>query len=266
MVVNLWYPNPDLLKENPGFGYLIPQSVAPEENPECALGVLFDSDLETRGEVKGTKLTVMMGGHYWNDWPILPTEEMGAAMARAVVERHLGISSEEDVIVSTKLCRECIPQQNVGHRERMRKAHWELLSAFQGKLTVAGPSYTTIGVIPSMRAGYDAGMRIARGHGQPWFQLPDGGLWSWYYQKTKEMGNGETPMDHVGATGLEWASENEFDQMGEATMDMLWFRKWTKESERFLDNEGKWKKGTNPDDMAALKKRGKKEKEGNEIE
>ncbi|KAI0137069.1 protoporphyrinogen oxidase-like protein [Xylariales sp. AK1849] len=245
LVVNLWYPNPDLIKTNPGFGYLIPQSVPSEQNPECALGVLFDSDLETRDEVKGTKLTVMLGGHYWNDWPVLPSEEMGTAMARAVVERHLGISSEEEVVTSTKLCRDCIPQHNVGHRDLMSKAHWELLSAFQGRLTVAGPSYTTVGIIPAMRAGFDAGMRIARGHRQPWFQSPDKryGLWPWYFQKTRETGFNETPADHVGATGLEWATENQFEQMSEVQIDTLWFRKWTKDSERFMDDKGNWKQG-----------------------
>ncbi|KAK9769738.1 hypothetical protein AB5N19_07714 [Seiridium cardinale] len=254
MVVNLWYPNADLLQNNPGFGYLIPQSVPSEENPEYALGVLFDSDIDMGNDTHGTKLTVMLGGHYWNDWAILPDEETGVAMARAVLERHLGISPEEEVKASAKLCRDCIPQHTVGHLDRLRKAHYELSSAFQGKLMVAGPSYTSVGVIPAMRAGYDTAMRLAKGHGQPWFQgtaegdrLWDNSMWDLHFQKlekfSKEVGiTMSEPLvsDHVGTTGLEWASEDQAKQMGEFPVANLWFKKWTKKSSTLLDAEGNW--------------------------
>lgn len=248
MVINLWYSNPELLRENPGFGYLIPQSVPPEENPECALGVLFDSDIAMGEEIEGTKLTVMLGGHYWSEWSILPDEDLATAMAMAIVERHLGISPDEKVTVSAKMCRDCIPQHHVGHLDRMRKAHYELSSAFQGKLTVAGPSYTSVGVIPAMRAGYDAALRIAKGHGQPWATTREEatGMWRWHYETIeraeKEFGLTleKNPMDHVGTTGLEWATESQMTQMSEVPAENLWFKKWTKQSQRFLDTDGKW--------------------------
>lgn len=248
MVINLWYPNTELLNANPGFGYLIPQSVPPEENPECALGVLFDSDIEMGKETTGTKLTIMMGGHYWSDWSILPTEEVAIEMAKAVVDRHLFISPGEVVVASAKLCLDCIPQHNVGHLDRMRKAHYELSSAFQGKLTVAGPSYTSVGVIPAMRAGYDAALRIATGHAQPWSTTREAatGMWRWHYETIeraeKEFGITleAKPLDHVGTTGLEWATESQMVHMGEVPAENLWFKKWTKESERFLDEAGEW--------------------------
>jgi protoporphyrinogen/coproporphyrinogen III oxidase len=247
MVVNLWYPNPDLLQHNPGFGYLIPQSVPPEENPECALGVLFDSDIETGNEAKGTKLTVMLGGHYWSDWSILPDEEMATAMARSVVERHLGISQSEPFKSGAKMCKDCLPQHTVGHLDRLRKAHYELSAAFQGKLMVAGPSYTSVGVIPAMRAGYDAAMRIAKGHAQPWstHREYEGSLWRWHNETIKHAEEAfgvvmDKPMDHVGTTGLEWATESQGVQMGEIPAGNLFFKKWTNDSERFLDEKGNW--------------------------
>ena len=61
-----------------GFGYLIPQSVPFELNPERALGVIFDSDISpdlhstVPAEKLGTRLTVMMGGHWWDEWSELP--------------------------------------------------------------------------------------------------------------------------------------------------------------------------------------------------
>ncbi|ETS86211.1 hypothetical protein PFICI_00039 [Pestalotiopsis fici W106-1] len=249
MVVNLWYPNQDLLQDNPGFGYLIPQSVPPDENPECALGVLFDSDIEMGNETKGTKLTVMLGGHYWSDWSILPDEEMAIAMARSIVERHLGISQSEPFKAGAKMCKDCLPQHTVGHVDRLRKAHYELSAAFQGKLMVAGPSYTSVGVIPAMRAGYDAAMRMAQGHGHPWSTRldEDGGVWHWhndaYVRAKKVFGNvsRDEPMDHVGSTGLEWTTESQILQMSAMPAKYMFFKKFTGPGERFLDQEGNWR-------------------------
>lgn len=206
-VVNLWYPTPGLNAPNTGFGYLIPGSVPAENNPHAALGVLFDSDREAlRGPpqdprvlkagrmdtMTGTKFTVMLGGHHW-DWlprDSWPDAQQAAEMAKDTVRRQLGIpeSAEFGVVASTKVCRECIPQQYAGHRVRMRAAHEELLAAFRGKLTVAGGSYTPPGVLPSLRAGRDVAMHVA-GHG--------------YLNLPKER---VEPLKHVGETGLEWAT------------------------------------------------------------
>ncbi|KAK8050248.1 protoporphyrinogen oxidase [Apiospora phragmitis] len=246
MVVNMWYPNKDLLAANPGFGYLIPQGVSEEQNPERALGVLFDSDIQTREEQAGTKLTVMMGGHQWDKWAFLPDEQMAVEMAKNVVERHLGVSpDEEGLVASARLCRDCLPQHTVGHRDRLHKAHYELSSVFQGKLMVAGPSYTTVGVIPAMRAGYDAAMRIARGQGPPHFRKKEEGvgLWNWYYDALEKMNISVSIPDHVGVTGLEWATEKEASNMVPVPRVSMWFKTWTPEEGLFFDEEGNLKPG-----------------------
>ncbi|KAI1335892.1 hypothetical protein F5Y15DRAFT_408823 [Xylariaceae sp. FL0016] len=232
MVVNLWYPNPDLLKNNHGFGYLIPTSTP--DNDECALGVLFDSDIQTGTEVPGTKLTVMLGGHYWDDWKFLPTEETAVAMAKSVVQKHLGISETEEVVASSRLCQDCLPQHFVGHRQRMKEAHASLWYCFKGQLKVAGPSYTTIGVIPSMRAGFDAAMRVATGQGPPWFRAP-GDLW----ETLLRVREGDHPvrLDHVGETGLGWFMEDEWSTMRVCQQDSMPFRKFTGEEFRHFNEE-----------------------------
>ncbi|KAI0117103.1 hypothetical protein F4814DRAFT_439621 [Daldinia grandis] len=204
MVVNLWFPTPDLLRGKRGFGYLVPTTTP--DNDECLLGVLFDSEIEMRSERPGTKLTVMLGGHYWDGWTQYPTEEMGRAMALQAVQRHLGIPVDEEPISYVRLCRECLPQHYVGHRERMSAAHYELLAAFHGRLTVAGPSYTSIGVMPAMRAGFEAAMRVAHGRGPPWFEFEDSTQnWSPPLREFAPFNNGIP--DHVGATGLEGFTE-----------------------------------------------------------
>jgi protoporphyrinogen/coproporphyrinogen III oxidase len=154
MVVNLYYANPALLPVH-GFGYLIPRSVPWTQNPERALGVVFDSDANIgQDTAPGTKVTVMLGGHWWDDWSSYPDEAEGAAMAKAILKRHLKIE-EEPVVVNVSLQRECIPQYTVGHEERMKKAHGELMRAFKGKLAVAGNSYTGVGLNDCVRAARD---------------------------------------------------------------------------------------------------------------
>ena len=184
LVVNLYYSNPNLIPDQyRGFGYLIPRSVALDQNPERALGVIFGSEasglrgseavqeysplteehyvvaqkeidyyramhaqmleelkdlphsdpriLEKVGsqlskEVEqaeqraktikadigkarilkrgqdtatGTKLTVMLGGHWWSEWTDsdYPSEPEAIQMARDVLERHLHITEEPEI-------------------------------------------------------------------------------------------------------------------------------------------------------------------------
>lgn len=179
-LVNLWYPAPFLNHPHHAFGYLLPQALSFEQNPECLLGVIFDSDREfsiptasapdvtNRGAdtVHGTKLTVMMGGHYWDDLPdgFLPDADAAAEMAKRAVARHLGLDpsvADHAVVASSKLCRSCLPQHEVGHVARMRAAHIELEWAFKGRLAVAGQSYQAPGVLPAVRAARDIAMQVA---------------------------------------------------------------------------------------------------------
>ena len=145
MVVNLYYTDPKL---NPysGFGYLIPREVPFEQNPELALGVIFDSDAVTGLDTaSGTKLTVMLGGHWWDDWKgQYPNDVEGEIMARTVLRRHLKIDQKPDA-VRVSLQRDCIPQYTVGHRTRMSKAHEHLLIMYNGRVRVAGSWFTGVG-------------------------------------------------------------------------------------------------------------------------
>jgi oxygen-dependent protoporphyrinogen oxidase len=161
MVVNLYYSDPNILPER-GFGYLIPRSIPYEQNPECALGVVFDSDaVQGQDTVPGTKVTVMLGGHWWDGFSSYPDEEEGAAMAKTVLYRHLKIDVEPDA-VNVGLQKECIPQYVVGHERRMRVANGELLQGFNGKLKVAGNSYTGVGLNDCVMAARDVVLGIKK--------------------------------------------------------------------------------------------------------
>ena len=173
-VVNLWYPTQRLNHPRTGAGYLIPQTVSHALNPEKALGVLFDSDrdlLRFRTAAEGpppnlgTTFTVLLGGHHWDGIPAdqLPTAKQAGELAKAVVARHLGISAEHNAqaIVSSKLCRECIPQHQTDHWPRMKRARSELGTNFAGRLSVVGPSYQMPGVFGSITAAYDVANFLA---------------------------------------------------------------------------------------------------------
>jgi protoporphyrinogen oxidase len=89
----------------------------------------------------GTKLTVMLGGHWWDSWADsdYPDEQEGIKMAKSVLKRHLNIT-EEPAIAKARLQRDCIPQYPVGYRDYMANIHKKvLIDDFKGRVKVAGP-------------------------------------------------------------------------------------------------------------------------------
>ena len=168
LAVNLWYRNQTLHIRYPGFGYLAsPLHVSREQNPDMALGVLFDTWINPiqHQQEGGSKFTILFGGHHWRGIPVdqLPNDEKDAEMmGRRTLERHMGIPLDEKPdVVAHKLCVECIPQHLVGHRARMARAHSEILSAYGEGLSVAGPSYTRPGVVGALRASMETALAVA---------------------------------------------------------------------------------------------------------
>ena len=149
MVVNLFYRNPSLLPVT-GFGYLIPRTIPFPQNPECALGVIFGTDA-TPGQdtVPGTKLTIMLGGHWWDDITSpssLPTPSDAILQARTLLARHLNIT-ETPILTSAKLHLNAIPQPLVGHHARLSQISTSLTSSsLSGHLKLAGAWYSGVGV------------------------------------------------------------------------------------------------------------------------
>ncbi len=187
MVVNLFFPNPDILPVR-GFGYLLPRSIPLEQNPERALGVVFDSDASIgQDDVPGTKVTVMLGGHWWDDFDTYPDEDEGASMAKAVLGRHLGIVQEPRV-VRVSLQHDCIPQYGVGHDDRMADAS-RVLKDWKGRLRVAGNSFTGVGLNDCVRAARDVVKGFVDGTGETGLDSFVGGKkWSWVKAEDRKVG------------------------------------------------------------------------------
>lgn len=157
MVVNLYYPDPDLLPVR-GFGYLIPKTIPYAQNPERALGVIFASESSVgQDTAPGTKLTIMMGGHYWDGWKEsdYPDHDTAVAMAQSLLKRHLGIT-DSPTVSRSRLQREAIPQPTVGHVERIKYLSRAIKDEFDQRVTLAGAWYTMggTGVVDSVRQAY----------------------------------------------------------------------------------------------------------------
>ena len=179
MVVNLFYESPHVLPVH-GFGYLLPRSVPLEQNPEAALGVIFDTDaLPKQDNVPGTKITVILGGHWWDGWDVLPSEEDGAQMAKSTLKRHLRIE-EEPRAARVTLQKNCIPQYNVGHDHLMSEASHDLVQSFDSRLRVAGSSYTGVGVNDCVRSARDVVKGLVDGTGKTGLDtFAAGRPWTW---------------------------------------------------------------------------------------
>ncbi|KAL6711707.1 oxygen-dependent protoporphyrinogen oxidase [Coniothyrium glycines] len=164
MTVNLYFASPSLLPVE-GFGYLIPQSVPFEQNPERALGVIFDSSaIKGQDTAPGTKVTVMMGGHWWDGWAGYPTEEEGLQMARSVLQRHLHIE-EEPVAHIVNLSKDCIAQYTLGYEDRLKDFAHGITDEYKGRLRVVGSQFNGVGVNDCITGAWN----VARGlRGDGW--------------------------------------------------------------------------------------------------
>ena len=170
MVVNLFYTDPNLLKGVRGFGYLLPRSVPLEQNPERALGVIFGSETSNAESVQqdtasGMKLTVMLGGHWWEGWtPLdLPDKDTAVEMARRVLERHLGVR-DRPVLAKAKLAFRAIPQYQVGYQQGMKRIHEQLVLSFRGRLKMAGTNVQGgVGVNDCVRKGREVALAVREG-------------------------------------------------------------------------------------------------------
>ncbi|KAJ5317107.1 hypothetical protein PENANT_c029G02616 [Penicillium antarcticum] len=198
MVVNLYYPNPDLLPVEDGFGYLIPRSIPYDQNPECGLGVIFasassvgNSPHPTKSTVNqdtapGTKLTVMMGGHYWDGMDKYPDHDTAVKMARDMLKRHLNIT-DTPTVARTRLQKDAIPQYTVGHLQRMYDLSYATRVEYRELLTLAGNWYNGVGVSDCVKQGilsatYGTGRVIpntTHGPWRPWNGVVDP---KWDYQ------------------------------------------------------------------------------------
>lgn len=208
MVVNLFYRDPNLVPV-PGFGYLLPRSLPIDQNPERALGVIFGSETSrssfvfptnpeqtinlSQDSAPGTKLTVMLGGHWWSSWHVLddlPNEESGIEMAKSVLQRHLGIT-DQPIVAKARMQYNSIPQYLVGHHQRMAELHRDVRLHFDGRLKLAGSAYSGVGVNDCVKAARKVCFDIREGlderTGLEGFDRKGGSRWAVYKKRERTV-------------------------------------------------------------------------------
>lgn len=159
LLVNYYLPNKDvLLREQQGFGYLVPQC---SENDENLLGVIFDSVIEknykpykpvftrasffrSRKRKDYTKLTVMLGGHYLNQDTNAQTKDITIRAAKYALQNHLGISMEDLEAGTWKFvaAKDCLPHFFVGYNDWQNQFESEIQQTYKGRLSLGGMGFS----------------------------------------------------------------------------------------------------------------------------
>lgn len=150
-VINFAYDNISL-KYN-GFGFLTPHPDSPYKLPvPGTLGVVFDSNA-MHGQEKNdklVKLTVMMGGHMWdNAFGGLSVDQVDPELihqkASDALRVYLGIE-ETPKYSMVNILPECIPQYVVGHEARLGELHQHMKQEYGHLFSVTGASYLGVSV------------------------------------------------------------------------------------------------------------------------
>ncbi|KAK6200305.1 mitochondrial protoporphyrinogen oxidase [Scheffersomyces amazonensis] len=191
-LVNIYTRTPTLIPKNGhGFGFLVPKLNGNNHN---LLGVIYDSDVEQNiipldgerdaGATKSSsynKITLMMGGHYYNNKTI-PSSGVNIRIVKdiltdflnidlshknliirdeaAIESKQVGELEENDILISYNLHQDCIPQYNVGY-EQLKQT---MLDEFANtKLSFGGMAFGTgVGVPDCVVDSLQASLQLSK--------------------------------------------------------------------------------------------------------
>jgi len=189
-LVNIYCPKPILIPPHMnGFGFLVPRA---NQNHESLLGIIYDSDIEHNVQPlylneklpsdNYNKITLMMGGHYYNKIGI-PSNNINMRAIKKILSSVLNINlqnynlvfrneaditdkslflEENDILISYNLHRDCIPQYNVGYEKQKQKVHDIMNQQFGGKLSLGGMGFASgIGVPDCVMNGLVDSLKLA---------------------------------------------------------------------------------------------------------
>ncbi len=165
-VINFIFPLPPAQIHPPGFGYLIPRSNE-QDNPHGVLGVVFDSMGVKADEVEGvTKMTVMMGGPYWDTYRSTSPPPLSDLADLALSHLQTVFPSLPAPIRSLpSLHHACIPTYLPYHGTRLRELHEAIVgSEWKGVLSLAGCGFGGVGVNDCVGGGW----AVAEGLKEGW--------------------------------------------------------------------------------------------------
>jgi len=105
-----------------------------------------------------TRISVMMGGSHWPE--VINIEESKLAdIAVTAAKSLLGVSSKpSDIIVN--IGKACIPQYNVGHKERVNLIEQDIEKVFNKKVSIIGNSFHGVGVADTISKAMQTGKKV----------------------------------------------------------------------------------------------------------
>ncbi|AAS50386.2 AAR021Wp [Eremothecium gossypii ATCC 10895] len=162
-VVNFYLPKKDVIADYHSFGYLAPISIP---NPHKLLGVIFDSVVERSytplfapstdrfAQGQYTKMTAMMGGHYFSQQDLQnpPSEDGIIQNIKNVFKRHLHIS-EADLAAahwSVTLAKNCIPHFHVGYNQWETVLRGKIQSEYGHRISLGGMAFSSGPGVPDV--------------------------------------------------------------------------------------------------------------------
>lgn len=173
-LANIYTKNKKLIpKDREGFGFLVPKR---NKNPQSLLGVIYDScteadavnffDGSSKALVPHTKLTLMIGGHFFGSRGV-PSAKANIRATREVLQDILNIDlsqfniivrdeakadsqeinlKDNDILVSYNFHENCIPLYNVGFSEIVSTVVDCVSEASQNKVSLGGPNMGKLGI------------------------------------------------------------------------------------------------------------------------
>lgn len=166
-LVNIYSAKPILIPHGKnGFGFLVPKC---NKNPECLLGIIYDSDVEQNlvslyqesspHAQLYNKITLMMGGHYYNKLGV-PSDALKTKAVKTILSSilHIDLSkhnlvfqdpvhttkrpiADNDIVVSCTMRQNAIPQYNTGYAAQMHAATEILEHEFNSHLSFGGMAF-----------------------------------------------------------------------------------------------------------------------------
>ncbi|CAK7900277.1 protoporphyrinogen oxidase [[Candida] anglica] len=201
LLVNVYSKSTPLIPQNcHGFGFLVPKKAA---NPERLLGVIFDSDIaqnvepfhkdkETSsssttasGSGSSNSITLMFGGHFYNQQDPPMSSSMRMRIVREVLQSKLDVDlaglqmvdldthrktnsgpdravADTDILVSFNYHQDCIPQYEVGYSALAAEVEEQLHSEFKGTVSLGGMAFGNgIGVPDCVQNGLEDALKLA---------------------------------------------------------------------------------------------------------
>ncbi|AGO10011.1 AaceriAAR021Wp [[Ashbya] aceris (nom. inval.)] len=162
-VVNFYLPKKDVIADYHSFGYLTPISIP---NPHKLLGVIFDSVVEGNytplfapstarfAEGQYTKMTAMMGGHYFSqeDLQNPPSEDGIIENIKNVFKHHLHISDADLAAAhwSVTLAKNCIPHFHVGYNQWETGLHGKINEEYGRRISLGGMAFSSGPGVPDV--------------------------------------------------------------------------------------------------------------------